>query len=371
MRITFILPRASLGGGTRVVAIHADRLQKRGHQVTVVCGRAKPQPLKRKLRALLQGRGWPKTPTQEPSHLDDVNVDCRILPRSRPVADCDVPDADVVIATWWETAEWVANLSPSKGAKVYFLQHYEAHGVQPVDRVDATWRLPMHKIAIAQWLVDLAATRFNDQYVSLVPNSVDTNLFNAPPRHKNPQPTVGLMYSKSPTKGCDVSLQAFRLAQPAIPNLKLLSFGFFPPNAGPPLPANTEYHQTPAQSTIADIYRRCDAWLFASRNEGFGLPLLEAMACRTPVIATPSGAAPELLAAGGGQLVPIDDPQAMAHAIQRLANMTDDQWRHMSDAAFATATRYSWDDAADRFQAALTLALQRAAQGELATSTSP
>ena len=43
----------------------------------------------------------------------------------------------VVIATWWETAEWVAGLSPRKGAKAYFLQHHEVHPGQPVDRVRA------------------------------------------------------------------------------------------------------------------------------------------------------------------------------------------------------------------------------------------
>ena len=36
MKITFILPHAGLSGGIRVVAIYADRLKKRGHNVTVV-----------------------------------------------------------------------------------------------------------------------------------------------------------------------------------------------------------------------------------------------------------------------------------------------------------------------------------------------
>jgi hypothetical protein len=47
-----------------------------------------------------------------------------------------------VIATWWETAEWVDRLSVSKGKKVYFIQHYEAFDYLPKERVEATWRLP-------------------------------------------------------------------------------------------------------------------------------------------------------------------------------------------------------------------------------------
>ena len=69
-----------------------------------------------------------------------------------------------------------------------------------------------------------------------------------------------------------------------------------------PLPRDTEFHLRPPQDRIRDIYSKCDAWLFGSRSEGFGLPILEAMACRTPVIGTPAGAAPELLGDGRGIL---------------------------------------------------------------------
>ena len=106
-------------------------------------------------------------------------------------------------------------------------------------------------------------------------------------------------------------------------------------------------------------------WLFSSRSEGFGLPLLEAMACRTPVIATPAGAAPEVCAGGGGILVPIDDPADMARAIERVAGLPEAAWREMSDKAHATASRYTWDDATDRFEAALNRAVERSRQGEL------
>jgi glycosyltransferase involved in cell wall biosynthesis len=112
---------------------------------------------------------------------------------------------------------------------------------------------------------------------------------------------------------------------------------------------------------LRDIYARCDAWLFGSRMEGFGLPILEAMACRTPVIATPAGAAPELLSGGGGVLVPAEDPRAMARAILRVCSLSPLRWRRLSDAALTTAASYSWEGAAERFEKALEHALQRAA----------
>src|SRR5438132_4004950 len=123
MRITFILPFAGTAGGTRVVATYADRLHKRGHEVVVVSTPRGDPGFAAKLRSLVKGNGWPRS--RRASHFDHVDVDHRIIDRYRPITDADVPDADVVIATWWETAEWVAKLSERKGVKAYFLQHDE------------------------------------------------------------------------------------------------------------------------------------------------------------------------------------------------------------------------------------------------------
>src|SRR5204863_3113271 len=134
---------------------------------------------------------------------------------------------------------------------------------------------------------------------------------------------------------------------------RLVAFGNRDPVPELPLPPGTDYFRQPAQDALKDVYSQCDAWLFSSRSEGFGLPLLEAMACRTPVIATPAGAAPEVCAGGGGILVPLDDAGEMARAIENIAAMPDAAWREMSDKAYATAIRYSWDDATDLFEASL------------------
>jgi glycosyltransferase involved in cell wall biosynthesis len=83
------------------------------------------------------------------------------------------------------------------------------------------------------------------------------------------------------------------------------------------------------------------------------------MACRTPVIATPTGAAPELIAPGGGVLVPLEDPRTMAAEIERIVNLPEHDWRQMSDIAHDTATRYMWDDATNLFEAALQRAIDR------------
>jgi glycosyltransferase involved in cell wall biosynthesis len=354
MRITFVLAAADLSGGNRVISIYAERLSARGHTVTLVSRPRRWVTLKDKLMAWLRDYPMPENRKHWPSHFDDLKgATHRQISKYRHITADDLPDADVVIATWWETAEWVAAMPASKGRKAYFIQHYEAHPGQDASRVDATWRLPMHKIIIAQWLTAIAKDRFADSDISYVPNAVDLEQFNAPPRGKQAVPTVGVMYSIVNFKGCDVSLKAFELAKENIPELKMVAFGNRTVTADLPLPSGTDYTMRPAQDQIRNIYARCDVWLLGSRSEGFGLPILEAMACRTPVIATPTGAAPELTAPGGGVIIPMEDPHGMAQEIERIVQLPEEQWKAMSDVAYHTATKYTWDDATNLFEAAL------------------
>lgn len=370
MKITFVLPFAGTAGGIRVVAIYADRLKKRGHEVFVVSLPAEPISLLEQAKSLIKGQGW--LSNKESSHFDNLDVPHKVIDRSRPITEADVPDADVVVATWWETAEWVAKMSDAKGAKAYFIQHHEIFGGQPKERVEATWSLPMHKITISQWLIDLARTRYGDSNVSFVPNSVDTQQFYASPRDKQPVPTVGLLYASIGWKGCDVSLKAFSLAAQKIPSLHLVAFGAFTPTADLPLPPGTNYFKHPAQTTIKDIYASCDVWLCGSWSEGFHLPPLEAMACRCPVVSTQVGGSLDVIKEGvNGYLVPVGDVTALADRLVHVLSLPADEWRAVSDAAYATATRYTWDDATELFEAALHTAIERSQRGNFSHLDKP
>src|SRR4051812_48736832 len=106
MRITFVVGLADLSGGFRVIATYAQRLQQRGHDVLVV-SRPRPKPkLTNKLRALVGGQPQPVAPRRARSHMEWTGVRHRLLESFRGVTAADVPDSDVAIATWWESAEW-------------------------------------------------------------------------------------------------------------------------------------------------------------------------------------------------------------------------------------------------------------------------
>ena len=364
MRITFVLNHVNLNGGIRVIAIYAERLKRLGHTVTVVSRPRPVQSLKNKVKSLVKGKGWPIDPNTLPDHFDNVDVNLRVIESRRPIEDRDVPDADVVIATWWETADWVMNLSASKGAKAYFVQDFGANAGQPIDKLAATWRLPMHQIVISRYIEDLVREHVPDApEMSYVPNSVDLEQFASPPRGKQPTPVVGTIYSRSHFKGADIAIEACKIAKKELPDLKLVGFGQHDKTKDVVLPDWMTFRARIPDEELKTVYAGCDVWLFPPRKEGYGLPITEAMACRTPVIATPAGAAPELINAhGGGALVPHDDPAAMAREIVRICSMTDNDWRRLSDSAYATVTGYSWADATERFERALEKAIEQSRQ---------
>jgi glycosyltransferase involved in cell wall biosynthesis len=364
MKVTFVLPFAGLQGGIRVVAIYADRLARRGHEVVVIS-----TPLavswRSKMKSLVLGRGWRRTHPQ-PSYFEGINVEHRVLEQVRPVVDTDVPDADVVVATYYTTAYGVQHLSPAKGAKAIFIQGYEVEEGKPNPRLDATWRMPMHKITISRWLVDLAREKFGDSVISHVPNSVDSGQFHAAAREKRTVPTVGLLHHNDPLKGCATSLKALKRVKAAIPSLRVISFGAEHPDFSLRLPRFVEFHHRPPQETIRELYAQCDVWLCGSNTEGFHLPPLEAMACRCPVVSTRVGGPLDIIEEGvNGHLVDVKDAGALADRALRVLNLPKEQWKRMSEAAYNTAIRYTWDDATDLFEQALASAIERNRRGEL------
>ena len=351
MKITFVLPFVTLSGGIRVVATYADRLKKRGHEVFVISIPNRPSTLRQKIKTLLKGKRWP-VQNHGPSYFDDIDIEHKVL-ESYPITNDDVPDADVVIATWWKSAEWVNTFNNSKGIKFYFVQGHEIYHTQSVERVKSTYRLPLKKITISNWLLDMMDKEYGDKEVSLVPNSVDYEIFNAPERGKQSFPTIGFIYTPAHIKGCDIIIEALKRARENIPRLKIIAFGAKRPSSELPLPASTRFYYQPKQEKIREIYSSCDFWLFGSRSEGFGLPIMEAMACRTPVIATPAGAAPELLSNGGGILLGDYTVESMTKAILNFDAMPESDWQTMSEQAYEAVRKYSWDDATVLFEKSL------------------
>ena len=358
MRITFLLPPVNMSGGIRVIAIYAQALAHRGHEIFLISPPPKPIPLRRRLKTFIRGKGWPRV-RRALSHIDGLGLQHHVLSSHRPIGNEDVPDADVVIATWWETAEWIQALSPSKGSKVYFIQGYEVFPYLPIDRVEQTYRSQLKKIVVARWLQEVMRTHYGDHDVVVVPNAVDHQQFHAPLRGRQVQPTVGFLYSEMPLKGIDVTLQVLDALRKMYPELRTIGFGSSPPSGSLKLDSTIELSISPPQDEIRNIYAQCDVWLSTSRSEGFNLIAIEAMACRTPVVSTRTGWPAEAVIDGyNGMLAEIDDVTGLISGVEKILSGSPEEWCLMSENAFQTVSLSSWDRSIVLFEQALIQAFQ-------------
>jgi glycosyltransferase involved in cell wall biosynthesis len=92
------------------------------------------------------------------------------------------------------------------------------------------------------------------------------------------------------------------------------------------------------------LYSLATVFAFPSWYEGFGLPVLEAMACGTPVVAANNSSLPEVVGEGG-LMVDAGDPEELAAALQRV--LVDHNLReHLVAAGTVHARRYTWYNAA-------------------------
>lgn len=95
---------------------------------------------------------------------------------------------------------------------------------------------------------------------------------------------------------------------------------------------------------LAALFRHAHAFVMPSLYEGFGLPLVEAMSCGCPVIASDRGSLPEV-AGGGAQCFDAFDVHAMAKALIELLRNPEELQQKRSD-ALRRAADFSWDKAA-------------------------
>jgi glycosyltransferase involved in cell wall biosynthesis len=140
-------------------------------------------------------------------------------------------------------------------------------------------------------------------------------------------------------------IRAWRLVSPAVRESRQLIFFSRRPD---PLPivreavaaAEARLLVGPPRQDLIVLYSLADVFVFPSWIEGFGLPVLEAMACGAPVIASDRGSIPEV-ADGAALLVDAEDAVMLARQMTLVLSSSHEA-RRLRERGIARAAQFSW-----------------------------
>jgi glycosyltransferase involved in cell wall biosynthesis len=165
--------------------------------------------------------------------------------------------------------------------------------------------------------------RWLDVETRVIPPGVNLAAFSpGGRRHERPTIFCGADVNE-PRKRVPLLLEAFREVRRRVPEARLVLSR--PPEAPAPAGDGVELADVDDRGALADAYR--EAWVAAlpSFGEAFGLVLVEAMACGTPVVGTDDGAIPEIVDRPEvGRLFRREDAASLAQALLEALELAGD-----------------------------------------------
>lgn len=344
--MTFVLPARNAAGGTRVTVAMANELLQRGHGVRLAVRKPPGWWTRPGLRRILRGRPENETRGDWIEQFRGTVVEYRQLDRVHFDRD------EFVIAIGTYTTDDVYGLS-APVRKLRWCHGFPDYNPELKQRV---WSIPLPTFSVSPNLIPQLEQMMGRPVLGIVPNGIYTEDYH---RMADIEPDgIGALFSPSPKKAPEDMIALFAECERRWPDVPRYCFGAVPK---PPELRVSEYHQLPPVDLARRLYNRACVWVLTSRSEGFGLPILEAMACGAAVVSTDHDTAGGLIIDGhNGLLAPVGDVPALVDRIGRLLHDDTLRNRYIQN-GYTTADHYTWPCAAERLEALLDRAVTQPA----------
>lgn len=284
--VTFLLPEGSKKpvGGYKVVYEYANRLINDNYNVNIIFPATllwKEQNLKNKIKGIKRyflGKIFKER--YLPYKWFPLNKNIRLywVPS---LEEKYIPKSDYIFATACQTAEYL-NKYIKSSKKYYLIQGYENWAFSE-ERLLKTWKMPLKKIVIANWL-GIIGNKLNEK-TYLIINGLDFNKFgkDIDIEKRNPK-NILILYHELEIKGFKYGLEALKIIKKKYEDIEINCFGVFknPKN----IPFWVNYYYSPSQNKLRELYNNASIFIGTSLGEGWGLTVCEAMQCGCAVVCT-------------------------------------------------------------------------------------
>jgi len=322
LHITFLLPNNGAGGGVRAIKDFGNGLIALGHNVRIIF----------KLQDVdIARRIYRKFFRKAVDWLDYFHGE--ILSYNKSLKDIKFRDKEIVISMCSQTTLDAYQLQDS----IIKVMHCHGLEYENWDRFIEAISLPIPKFAISNHVKETIEYYTSDKVLAVIPNGINhSEYYREDDIVKN---GIGGCIRHRYSKDSQNSSRIFTLIHAQLPGIPLHSFGT---GRRPSIHTLLNYSNNPSIEEARIIYNKCKIWFLASIEEGFSLPVLEAMACGCVVVSTKCGGPQDLIIDGhNGYLVEVGNYGAIIHYIKKLL-ADDDLFQKMSKNSIDIAQNFSW-----------------------------